>query len=263
MTDAYLPPRQDADEPPAPAPATWTIRSVLRGMLATAHRQPLMMFLTVFAIPLLWSVPSKWMQDRIVPENAADLGPDRPLLWIVVPWLATAWETIVIPGSQLASLRATAGEPIRFADFVTGLRKLPILLLVTLIPGVPLLVVEQLRLPTPYTELAFVSVFFGSVVFMARTLLWWPLLLLTTLSFFESFALSWTATRGQTLRLLGLVLALAATATPFIIVDVSMIPNYIQLSWGVIGALLLLAAAQVYVVLAPQPKGAGLQIDRA
>jgi hypothetical protein len=68
MTDAYLPPRQDADEPPAPAPATWTIRSVLRGMLATARRQPLMMFLTVFAIPLLWSVPAQWMQESIVPK---------------------------------------------------------------------------------------------------------------------------------------------------------------------------------------------------
>jgi hypothetical protein len=180
-----------------------------------------------------------------------------------VPWITTAWETVLIPGSQLAALRATAGEPIRFADFVTGLRKLPILLLVSLIPGVPLLVVEQLRLPTPYTELAFVSVFFGTVVFMARTLLWWPLLLLTTLSFFESFELSWAATRGQTLRLLGLVLALAATATPFIIVDASVMPSHIPLSFGVIGALLLLAASQLYVVLAPQLNGVGLQIDRA
>jgi hypothetical protein len=130
------------------------------------------------------------------------------------------------------------------------------------IPGVPLLLVERTRLPTPYAELAFVSVFFGTVIFTARTLLWGPLLLLTSRSFFEAFELSWTATRGQTLRLLGLVVVLVAFATPFIIVDASVMPSYVPLSFGVIGALLLLAAAQLYVVLAPHLDGSGGTIDR-
>lgn len=247
MSDPYSPPRADEDGAAPAPPSAWTIRSLLGGMWQAVRRQPLGAFVALFVIPLCWAIPAQWLRARLVPDEWAELG-GEPALYVALSSLCVqAWDMICFPGAQLAALRLAAGERIRWREFIEGLRKLPVLLLLSAIVAVPFELIGLLPLPSIAIQVIFIVASLGLAIFWLRTLTWTSLLLLTRWSFWQAFELSWATTRGHSWRLIALFVVLLHVAFPLILVDVINAPRDLPLGMSAFGALMMLAAAQVYV----------------
>lgn len=127
------------------------------------------------------------------------------------------------------------------------MRKLPLVLLLTVVMALPLDLVQFVPLPSVVVHSITIVAFSGGAFFLIRTLTWTSLLLLTRWSFWQAFELSWAATRGHTLRIVVLFVVLIHVALPLILVDLIAAPRYVPVGMSAFGALMMLAVAQIYV----------------
>jgi hypothetical protein len=252
MTNPYLPPSTEVDRAmSAEGPGDWTVATVLKQAVAAVRRQPGMALLAIVILPTLWAVPVELLERRLVPPETPVSGPDRPLLQFVLSWLVVAWNNVCFPGQLQAALNAAAGRPIRLGDFVSGLRKVPQMVAMAVLLGVPLEVASFLPFAPEATESGLALGVAGLIsIFLAVRLVFWPPLLMQPgARFWGSLSASWQMTSGRSWRLLGIGAVVVLLSVPVYVIESALLTfDGLVASFSVLGALFTLATAQAYVL---------------
>jgi hypothetical protein len=251
MTNPYRAPAVEADEALGAAkPGEWTVTGVLGQMLSAVRRQPLTAILAIVIVPTLWCLPGELLELALIPPETVQSGPDRSLRALAVSWAVMAWSTVCYPGQLLGALNGAEVQPIRFSDFMSGLRHVPRFLLMGALFSIPFELVSFLPLDPEGTPamLAFTALLGLFLFVTARTVFWSPLLVRTTQGFWQSLAVSWAMTRGRSLRIFALGLVVGLLSLPAFALEAALVSaDRILVSFSLMGAIYTLAAAQLYV----------------
>lgn len=226
----------------------WTIKGILKAMLAASRRRPFVFVVAVVLVPALWLIPATITQAKLIPADAPIFGPGRTMHATAVSWVFSAWNTVAFPGQLLAAIAIVQGRSFRWWAFFTNLHKVPALFLSATIALLPLELLDLLPVTPDGTvsHVATVVAVVLAIFLMARTSLFAPLLVDSRHSLRSCLALSWVSTRGHSLRLVGLGLILGALALPVFIVELLLSAKFMHATTGTLCAFYALAVAQLY-----------------
>jgi hypothetical protein len=254
--DPFRPP-SGWDTPEAPAEhdarragdGQWTIRGVLKGMIAAFRRRPIGVLVALCIVPGLWAVPATIAQDVLVGEDESLPGA-HSFRAIAVDTVCWAWNSVWFAGQLSVAIDVVNGRPIDWRRFSKGLANAPILFATTLAVSIPygLANFAPVAPDSAEADAVFWIVIAFTIWLLARTALWAPLIVDAKQRFGESFATSWTLTRGSAWRFFGLGLTLFCVGLPLLVVDVLYLREQFHLSGALVGALYALAVAEVYVI---------------
>jgi hypothetical protein len=226
----------------------WSIRKVVKLMMAVVVRRPFGVTLVVGILPAIWMIPATIAQAALIPEDAPVFGPGRSLQEMIVSYVGSAWSCVWFAGQLSAAIDLVQDRAIRWRAFITGLAKAPALLLTGIVVLLPLDLLAFL--PSSQDSIASLAAeMVGGAValyLLSRTALWAPLVVDSRESLRRSFIVSWTATRGHSLKLIALGLVLGSVALPIFVIEAALSVEHFHVTVSALGTLYVLALAQLY-----------------
>jgi hypothetical protein len=234
----------------------WTVRNVIRRMFAASATQPVALLFAVVVLPTLWMIPASMVQATLVPRAPPMFGPGRSLQVILISWALGAWNCVWYAGQLSSAIDVARGSPIRWRQFVTGLAQAPRVVVTALVATLPLELSELLPIPPdgaiPYAASAVACVL--TIFLLARTALWAPLIVDARYSLWRSLVASWSATHGSVTKLIVLGVVLTSLSLPVFVLEAVFSSKYFLFFTGTLGALYVLATAQLYAAFVSDPE---------
>ena len=232
-----------------------TARLILRRIIMRIRQQPLALFLALAVVPTLWNVPADLAYDQVIPDESRTSGTAPPLLDAVMLSAVIVWSCMLYGGQLLIAIDAVRRERVSWRRFRDGLPQTARLAVTSLPFFLPWAVLMHFPegpwldvLALPLIAVTIVIV----VILVARTIIWAPLLVDSTLSVSQALAASWAATRGLVWAIVRLGVLLCALVIPVGVAE-SAVHDEFDLTFGVLGALYILAVAELYAHTLPRP----------
>jgi hypothetical protein len=219
-------------------------------MMRALAAQPVAATVAVGVVPGLWMVPATLAQEKLVSQNPHVVGLTGSLREMAVSYAVLAWSCIGFGGQLAAAISAVRGRPIRWRPFLAGTTKAPGLFLAGLVALLPVNLLQLLpRDPHERPAGILETVAVGAAIFLlARTAMWTPLLVDRRLTLLQGLRASWFATRGKSLRIVGVGVATSPLIIVAFVTDTVLFGQPYHLAFGIMGALYALALAQLYLV---------------
>jgi hypothetical protein len=226
-------------------------------MLTCLRRQPLALLVALAVVPSAWNIPMDLVYDHVVPQEARDAGTAPRLLDAAMLFASVVWGCILYGGQLLIAIDSARGRRVRWRRFREGLSFTWRLTLTTLVFVLPASVVIYLPEGDLLEVLAApLAAAVATIILMARTILWGPLIVDARGPLWGTLRASWLVTRGQIWKVVLLGIAFLVPVVPIFVAE-ALVYDEFWVASGLCGALYTLAVAQLYV-LAPELSGSGI-----